>query len=361
MKHTQRRMLKNVLVVFLAVVMLCLPLTVPTETFAESKTYIEVTKDNAPLRSGKAEKYSVVVRATKGTVFEVVSSSINISLHLWFKVKTSSGMAWIYSGNVKKVSVSGYTKEIALNKSSLSFNLKKGAKTAKLNAVCKYKNRNESNVIWSSSKSSVAVVDASGNVTAKGIGTCKIEAKHKIFGTTASCKVSVTESITLGVSAKEQSNSRCCSGASAYNVLKYLKGASFKKTDLDLFKEMGSSGVVYKVRNILNKYLGKTVYSYDNTNKTKSKYEKAIIKSISANYPVIALIKVNSKKYFKYTTDGHFTVISGYRINTDGSVEFRISDSYKTKSNGGIFWVPSKVLFSYGKAHGYPYYLILKK
>ena len=346
---------------FVAVLMiLCLTLAMlPIGSFAAGKTYIEVTKDNAPLRSGKGEDYSVVVRASKGTVLEAVDSGLNIYLNRWYKVNTAGGTAWIYSGNVKKVSVSGYTTAIKLNKSNVELNLK-GTKTVKLNAVCKYKDRVDPNVTWSTSDSKVATVNSSGNVTAKGIGKCTITAKHKIFGTSASCTVSVIESRTLNVPSKEQSNGSCCSGAAAWAVLKTLKGSSFKKTDLQLFKEMGSTGVVYKVRNIINKYLGTSTYGYG-TYKNQKAFENAVIKSIAAGYPVIALVKINSSTYFKYKTNGHFTCLSGYKINADGTVQFRVTDSYKTGKNGGTFWIPAKTFFSYSKAHGYPYYLILKK
>ena len=343
-----------------ALMILCLTLAMlPVGAFAAGKTYIEVIKDNAPLRSGKGEKYSVVVHATKGTVLEAVDSSLNIYLHRWYKVNTAGGAAWIYSGNVKKVSASGYTTAIKLSKSDVQLNLK-GTKTVKLNAVCKYKGRTDTNVTWSTSDSRVAKVNAPGSVTAVGIGKCTITAKHRIFGTTASCTVSVIESRTLSVPSKEQSNGSCCSGASAWAVLRSLKGSSFKKTDLQLFKEMGSTGVVYKVRNIINKYLGSSTYAY-RIYKSQSAYEKAVIKSIEAGYPVIALVKITNNTYIKYRSNGHFTCLSGYKINPNGSVQFKVTDSYRTGKNGGSFRIPAKTFFSYSKSHGNPYYLILKK
>ncbi len=343
-----------------ALMIVCLLMTMlPLNAFAASKGYVQVTKDNAPLRTGKGEKYSIVVRATKGTVLEVVDASYNWYLNKWYQVKTANGTAYIYSGNVKKVSVPGYTTALTLSKSSAELNLE-GTKTLKLNAICKYKNRTDTNVVWSTSNDGVAAVDSSGKVTAKSVGTCTITAKHKVFGTTATCKITVIEKVTLNTTAKEQSNSSCCSGASAFTVLKCLKGASFSKTDLQLYKEMGSTGVVYKIRDVLNKYLNKTVYKYG-TYSSQSAYEKAVIKSIDAGYPVIALVKITDSKYFAYKSNGHFTTISGYRVNDDGSVDFRITDSYKISKNGGTFWIPAKVFFKYSKAHGNPYYLILKK
>ncbi len=339
---------------------LCTLVTVfPLNAVAASTTYVEVTKDNAPLRKDKSEDAAVVLRATKGTVLEVVSWTLNGYLHKWYKVKTVSGNLFIYSGNAKEVSVSGYTKDIKLSASSATLNLR-GTKTKTLSAICKYKSRTDKNVTWSTSNADVATVDSSGKVTAQARGTCTITAKHKIFGTMATCKITVIEKVTLGTAAKEQSNSSCCSGAAAYTVLKCLKGSSFTKTDLQLYKEMGSTGVVYKVRDIINEYLGKTTYKYA-TYSSQSSFEKAAIASIKAGYPVVALIKVSETKYFKYTTSGHFTVISGYEIDETGAITFQITDSYKISKNGGKFWIPSKSIYNYAKARYNPLYLILKK
>ena len=74
-----------------------------------------------------------------------------------------------------------------------------------------------------------------------------------------------------------------------------------------------------------------------------------------------AAVKITDSAYFKYTSNGHFTVISGYEVDKDGKVPFHVTDSFKTGKNGGQFKVPAKTFFRYSKSHGYPYYLILKK
>jgi hypothetical protein len=57
-------------------------------------------------------------------------------------------------------------------------------------------NATNKGVTWSSSNTKVATVDSSsGKVTAKGIGTATITAKTKQSGVTATCKVTVVESI----------------------------------------------------------------------------------------------------------------------------------------------------------------------
>lgn len=348
-----KKLMSILLIVVLFVSML------PLNALAATPRYVQVTKDNAPLRSGKAEKYSVVVRATKGTILEVLDSSYNWYLNKWYKVKIANGSAYIYSGNVKKVSASGFTKAITLSKSSMTLNLS-GTDAQKLKCTVKYTKKTDTNVTFTSSNKAVATVNASGQVVAKKLGTATITCKHKIYGTVATCKVTVTDKVILNAVSKEQSNNHCCSGAAARAVLKCLKGSSFNKTDLQLYKEMNSEGAVWRVVNLLNKYMGKTAYKYS-VCKTQSTYEQAVIKSIRAGYPVIALVKITDNKVFKYTSNGHFTVIDGFQIAADGSVTFHICDSFKTSKNGGEFNIAAKTLFKYSKSHGYPYYLILKK
>lgn len=341
----------------------CLVLSMlPLQALAATPSYVEVTKANAALRSGKAEKYDIVARASKGTVLEVTDSQLNLYLHRWYKVRlnTPDGVksAWIYDGNVKKASASGYTTAIKMNKTDISLNLR-GTKTATLSAIMKYKSRTEGNsyLVWSSSNPSVATVDSNGKVTAKGVGVATITVKHKLFSTTATATVKVTEQVTLGVKAKEQSNSSSCGGAATAAVLRFLNGSS--KSDLELYKAMDSDPTIYKITKMLNKYLGKTVYKY-NTYSTQSKYVAAIKASLNAGYPAIALIKIGSNTYFKYKSNGHFTCVSGYRVNTDGSMDLRVTDSYKISKNTGNFWIPAKTFFGYSAAHKYPYYLVTK-
>ncbi len=248
---------------------------------------------------------------------------------------------------------------LSLSSSSLSMNVTDSGDSKTLTCSVKDLNVCTSNVTWSSSDSSVAAVSGKGVVTAKKAGTATITCKHKEYGTTATCKVSVTEKKVLNVQSKEQSNGSCCGGAAACAVIRYFN-SSFSKKDTDLYKAMGNSSAVYKINNLLNKYIKNSPYSYG-TYKTQSSYQNAVIKSIKAGYPVIALIKITSKTYFKYTTNGHFTVIRGYEIAPNGSVTFYIADSYRTSKNGGRFSIPAGTFFGYSKAHGYKYYLILKK
>lgn len=348
--------MKRTLTLLLAVVLLVTML--PLTAFAAKKQYLEVTKDNAPIRAKASEKGKIVQRCPKGVILEAEGSKINLYLNKWYKVRWKGDVCFIYSGNVKKVSLSNFTGALRLNKGDAKLNVS-GSDTLRLKCTLKETGKTQSSVTWSTSDKSVATVK-NGVVQARKPGTATITAKHPFYGTTVKCRITVVDSKKLSTTAREQSNNNCCSGAASSVVLQNRLGSSFRKTDLDLFKEMGNSGVVYKVVNLLNKYLGKNTYEYV-LKKNQKAYEDAVIASIRKGYPVIALVRITDKTYFKYTSNGHFTVINGYDVDKDGNVTFHVTDSFKTSKNGGQFKVPAKTFFSYSKSHGYPYYLILKK
>ena len=340
------------------VLVLCTLLTIlPLNALAASKTYVIVTKDNAPIRSGAGEKYEVLARATKNTVIETTGTKLNLSLNAWYKLNVNGKTAYIYSGNVKKTSVKPSEFNggaIKLNASSKTLNLS-GSTSASLKAIVKYKSRTESNVSWSSSNSAIASVNANGVITAKKVGTATITAKHKIYGTTATCKVTVANSKQLGTTAREQSNSSSCSGAAARTILTYLGLSS--KTDLQHRSAMGSA-TVGNITKVLN--ANKAGYKHG-TYSSLSSYQNAIIASIKKGKPVVALVKITDSKIFKYTSKRHFTVVSGYHLDQNGNVTFTITDSYKIKSNGGKFTISASKLFAYSKAHTNRYWLIVGK
>lgn len=350
-------MMKRTLTLLLAVVLLATML--PLTAFAAKKQYLEVTKDNAPIRAKASEKGAIVQRCPKGTILEAEGSKINLYLNKWYKVRWKGDVCFIYSGNVKKVSLSNFTGALKLSKGDAKLNVS-GSNVLRLKCTLKETGKSQTNVTWSTSDKTVATVSANGVVEARKPGEAVITARHKFYGTTAVCRITVVDSKKLSTTAREQSNNSCCSGAASRVVLQSRLGSSFKKTDLELFGEMGNSGVVYKVVNLLNKYLGKNTYEYV-LKKNQKAYEDAVIASIRKGYPVIALVKITDSAYFKYTSNGHFTVISGYEVDKDGKVTFHVTDSFKTGKNGGQFKVPAKTFFSYSKSHGYPYYLILKK
>lgn len=73
----------------------------PVSAFAESKTYIEVTKNNAPLRDRPYEEGQAIAKCEEGTVFSVVDTRINKRLNKWYEVFYNGKSCYIFSGNVK--------------------------------------------------------------------------------------------------------------------------------------------------------------------------------------------------------------------------------------------------------------------
>lgn len=73
----------------------------PTSASAAGSSYIEVTRDNAPIRKAASEKADVVVRCKEGTVLSSTGSCRNWYLNKWYKVSLDGQTYYIYSGNVK--------------------------------------------------------------------------------------------------------------------------------------------------------------------------------------------------------------------------------------------------------------------
>ena len=70
--------------------------------YEEGGTLMEITKDNAPIRYGAAEKSGVVRRCFKSEVIAVHGSCRNRYHNLWYKTRVNGETCYIYSGNVKK-------------------------------------------------------------------------------------------------------------------------------------------------------------------------------------------------------------------------------------------------------------------
>lgn len=81
---------------------LCITMGVlPTSAFAAGNSYIEVTRENAPIRKEASGKADVVVRCKEGTVLSSTGSCRNWYLNKWYKVDLEGQTYYIYSGNVK--------------------------------------------------------------------------------------------------------------------------------------------------------------------------------------------------------------------------------------------------------------------
>ena len=76
---------------------------IPTPAFAASTTYLEVTRNNAPVRADKFDTGKVVERCAKGTVLKSTGTTWNWKGSKWHKVQLegSSKTYYIYDGNVK--------------------------------------------------------------------------------------------------------------------------------------------------------------------------------------------------------------------------------------------------------------------
>ena len=88
-------------IIAVLLVILTITATVPVSSYAASVKYIEVTKDNAVIRTSASEKGKVIVRCKKNAVLTSTGTKINSKLNKWYKVKYNGKTAYIYSGNVK--------------------------------------------------------------------------------------------------------------------------------------------------------------------------------------------------------------------------------------------------------------------
>lgn len=77
---------------------------IPVTAFASSNSYIEVTKDNTPLRANGDGDAPIVFRCEKGTVLETVGTYFNWKkLSKWFEVKIpgKEDTYFIFTGNAE--------------------------------------------------------------------------------------------------------------------------------------------------------------------------------------------------------------------------------------------------------------------
>lgn len=73
-----------------------------TAIAAQEYQYIEVVKNNAPIRNDYYETGNVLTRCTSGTILAYTSTKVNTYLNKWYKVVYNGGYAWIYAENVKE-------------------------------------------------------------------------------------------------------------------------------------------------------------------------------------------------------------------------------------------------------------------
>ena len=120
-----------------------------------------------------------------GVVTGIAQGTVTIT------IKSSSGLVKTKA----KVTVVQSPTGITLDKNKVALDMS-GTKTTKLNATIQPSNANRNTgITWNSSNTGVAIVDQSGNVTAKANGTTTITATTQ-NGYTAQCSVTVITSIT---------------------------------------------------------------------------------------------------------------------------------------------------------------------
>lgn len=130
----------------------------------------------------------------------------------------------------------------------------------------------------------------------------------------------------LNVTAYKQEKTYGCGYASVKEVLQNINGTSKSQSQYE--SEMGNAGssaIVYKVRNILNKYISGAKYTY-NTGNTYSldSFKSLIVNSITNKRPVIMHSISNSLPLYKKSSAKvyHYYVIDGYSYNASGAGDY---------------------------------------
>ena len=186
--------------------------TTPSQPQVVAVSSVSLDKTSVSLNVGESVTLAATVKpdnATNKTVTWSSSSSSVASVDASGKVSAvAEGTATITAKAGDKTATCSVTvtkkvvavESVTLDKSSLELN---EGETATLTATVKPDNASDKTVTWSSSKTSVATVDANGKVTAVAEGTATITAKAG--DKTATCSVTVkknviaVESVTLDI------------------------------------------------------------------------------------------------------------------------------------------------------------------
>ena len=81
-------------------VMALLVVSTPISANAASVTYLEITRDNAPLRKEAHDEGKIVARCEEGAVLKSTGSFYNYKFRKWHRVEYQGSTYYIYSGNV---------------------------------------------------------------------------------------------------------------------------------------------------------------------------------------------------------------------------------------------------------------------
>ena len=145
---------------------------------------------------------------------------------------------------------------------------------------------------------------------------------------------------TLDVPTYQQEKNYYCGYASTKEVIQFITGSS--KSQSQYASEMGTSGssaVVYKIRNLLNKYVSAPKYSYTlGTNYSLESFKNLVQNNINNKRPIIMHAKANSLPLYKNASSNvwHYYVINGYSVSAEGNAKYIMYvDSFKANYGSG--------------------------
>ena len=281
------------------------------------------------------------VNIEKGNVLYIVSNLKNSHNNKWVGIFVDGHIRYMFVDNIVR------TEKITVSISGPAF-IKTGSNA---NFKCTVSPSAISGIKVTCSDTGIATVNSSGVVTPKAGGSVKLTVSLPGL-----VSASINTNIALNVKPYFQTENYTCSAASTIATLRYLGKAKDVK-DVTLYKKSIDGGYVYKIRDTLNSYLGKNTYCWE-TFTDIGKYEKAISKSLSKNYPVIVRVSF-PKEYFNYKSSGHITTVTSlyekdgqtWAICIDSYVNRHDSNSYSNSETGEVH-VPLEDLYYYNSYEG---------
>ncbi len=157
-------------------------------------------KDVFTIRSGPGTSYDVI-----STITETVEGAENrkkfvrtqVGTNGWDKIKLDDGReGYVYQAYVKTYNYTHVT-SVSLNQTSAAI---KVGENITLTPTISPSNAYIKNVSWSSNNSSIASVDSNGKVTGNGVGSTTIVATTLDGNKTATCTVTVGNTLATGIS-----------------------------------------------------------------------------------------------------------------------------------------------------------------
>lgn len=127
----------------------------------------------------------------------------------------------------------------------------------------------------------------------------------------------------LNVSQYQQQTTYTCGASSVVTILRYknkLPSTATFPYDVYFHTQEGvatdSGMATTTITKLLNTYLGSSTYSSLSYDDNVDNLLSVLEGSLSKGFPVVALIEINDKTHFNYTTNGHYVVIDGVDMAT---------------------------------------------